>query len=305
MKWVVDHIGAFGGDGKRLTIMGESAGGNSMLQHLTQSDSFHYYQHVVVESGCYGGSKSGAYAEAQYGAFVQHTPCANASVGSVALSCLRNLTAWGVEQAAAAEMGPSANNGWGPVVDGVVNKGHELLRIESGEFNTAARVLMGSNRDEAAISLAHADPQMTRVQLELELRGGGLEPATVAKAIALYEPPPVGDYPYPKGYPGLYSKWWWMNMRMHTDLPFGGMPGQCATRKAARLLAKGGAAAVFMYNFQHATQSPDANGHPGNLLVPHAAEIHYVHRCALLHRTVSSETVYCVLHSNLIQCVAD
>lgn len=283
MRWVVQHIGAFGGDGKRLTIMGESAGGNSILQHLTQTSSFPYYQHAIIESGVYGGSKSGAYAESQYAAFVAHSPCANATDAAVT-SCLRNLSATVVAQVAAAEMGPAANNGWGPIVDGVQNKDHELLQIQSGHFNTAARVLMGSNRDEAAAGHTRVNPNMTRGELELAFAHSGLTALDVKEAIKLYEPTPQGNYTYPKGYPGMWSRWWWINMRWHTDLPFGGMPGHCATRKAARLLMQGGASAVFVFDFQHATQVPgvsgggsDGNGYVGNLLVPHAAEINYVH----------------------------
>lgn len=282
MKWVVEHIGAFGGDGDRLTIMGESAGGNSILQHLTQSASFPYYRHAVVESGVYGGSKSGAYAESQYAAFVQRTRCAN--VTGATTWCLRNLSTVEVETAAAAEMGAAANNGWGPVVDGVQNKDHELLQIENGRFNKAARVLMGSNRDEAAAGQMHINPQMTRVELEAALAYSGLKPEVVQDVIQLYEPAPRGSYGYPKGYPGMWSRWWWINMRARTDLPFGGMPGHCATRKAARLLVKGGAPAVFLFNFQHATQASgisgggsSGSGYVGNLLVPHAAELNYVH----------------------------
>jgi para-nitrobenzyl esterase len=281
MKWVVDHIGAFGGDGDRLTIMGESAGGNSILQHLTQSASFPYYRHAIVESGVYGGSKSGAYAESQYAGFVQRTSCANVTG---ATTCLRNLSTVEVETAAAAEMGAAANNGWGPVVDGVQNEDHELLQIENGRFNKVARVLMGSNRDEAAAGQTRINPQMTRVELEAALAHSGLKPAVVQDVIQLYEPAPRGRYGYPKGYPGMWSHWWWINMRAHTDLPFGGMPGHCATRKAARLLVKGGAPAVFLFNFQHATQASgisgggsSGSGYVGNLLVPHAAELNYVH----------------------------
>jgi para-nitrobenzyl esterase len=115
MAWVTEHIGAFGGDGGRLTIMGESAGGNSVLQHLTQPASFLYYQGAVVESGCYGGSKAGAYAEAQYGGLVARTTCGGAGAAAARVAaCLRNLSAAEVERAAAAEMGGASHGRTSP-----------------------------------------------------------------------------------------------------------------------------------------------------------------------------------------------
>jgi carboxylesterase type B len=54
MRWVRKHIGAFGGNGTNLMIFGESAGGNSVINHLAQPDSFELYNKAVVESGCVG-----------------------------------------------------------------------------------------------------------------------------------------------------------------------------------------------------------------------------------------------------------
>ena len=39
MAWVKAHIAAFGGNGDDVTIFGESAGGNSVINHLAQKAS--------------------------------------------------------------------------------------------------------------------------------------------------------------------------------------------------------------------------------------------------------------------------
>ncbi len=51
MQWVQRNIGAFGGDPSRVTIFGQSAGGESVLIHLVSPESRGLYQQAIVESG--------------------------------------------------------------------------------------------------------------------------------------------------------------------------------------------------------------------------------------------------------------
>lgn len=53
MLWTTRYIEAFGGDGDDVTIFGESAGGNSVINHLAQKDSFNLYTKAIIESGAY------------------------------------------------------------------------------------------------------------------------------------------------------------------------------------------------------------------------------------------------------------
>ena len=67
MTWVQRHIEAFGGDGHAVTIFGESAGGNSIINHLAQPASFDLYARAISESGTYDvGAHSMAESEAGY-----------------------------------------------------------------------------------------------------------------------------------------------------------------------------------------------------------------------------------------------
>lgn len=50
LKWVSENIAAFGGDPSRVTIFGESAGGNSVSMHLMIPSSFSLYQRAILES---------------------------------------------------------------------------------------------------------------------------------------------------------------------------------------------------------------------------------------------------------------
>ena len=51
MQWVHDNIASFGGDASRVTIFGESAGGQSIIQHLVRPSSYPYYSRAIVQSG--------------------------------------------------------------------------------------------------------------------------------------------------------------------------------------------------------------------------------------------------------------
>ncbi len=51
LQWVQRNIGAFGGDPSRVTIFGQSAGGESVLIHLVSPGSKGLYSQAIIESG--------------------------------------------------------------------------------------------------------------------------------------------------------------------------------------------------------------------------------------------------------------
>ena len=50
LKWVQAHIGSFGGDPKRVTINGQSAGGSSVELHLVAHESAGLFSQAIAQS---------------------------------------------------------------------------------------------------------------------------------------------------------------------------------------------------------------------------------------------------------------
>lgn len=51
LLWVRDNVRSFGGNPSSVTIMGESAGGGSVAQHLLSPHSSGLFQRIVAQSG--------------------------------------------------------------------------------------------------------------------------------------------------------------------------------------------------------------------------------------------------------------
>ena len=50
MRWVRDHIAAFGGNGSDITLFGHSAGANSVINHLVRPASYPLYNKVSTSA---------------------------------------------------------------------------------------------------------------------------------------------------------------------------------------------------------------------------------------------------------------
>lgn len=278
MQWVKDHIGAFGANGNAVTIFGESAGGNSVFNHLAQPASFNLYRSAIIESGAYNtGAKTLASATLDYDGLRSATSCTD-------LDCLLNFNASALEKIT--ETSQSYNSlahsyGWGPVIDDVSLTASPADLIQAGKHNKKATVIIGSNRDE------DASPWFTGGQLASDLDEAGFDKfyseeqvkADIIQAKAVYDP---SNYTYPKNL-GNYSRWWWTATRMATDQVPG--LGPCGVRWLARNLVQGGST-VHAYVFARACQSIGLGIIPGcnigSVISPHGGEIPYVFGDSLL-----------------------
>jgi para-nitrobenzyl esterase len=164
LEWVRDNIAAFGGDPANVTVFGESGGGSKVSTLLGMPPAEGLFHRAVIQSGpgIRGVEAKDATAFAEQ--LLAHL--------GIKPNELRKLQELPHEELTKGLAGMSGGNGFGmgnamrlaPVVDGSYYPRHPF---HPDAPPTAARVpvLIGSNKDEAALFLA-ADPRRRRLTEE-------------------------------------------------------------------------------------------------------------------------------------------
>jgi para-nitrobenzyl esterase len=116
LGWVRDNIASFGGDPTRVTLFGESAGGQDTLALMTAIPARGLFQRAIVESGGGGWRPPPTLAELEGG----HDAAAN------------------------------RDPDWGPTVDGHLLKEPPLSAFAAGRFAHIS-VIIGTNDEEGAL----------------------------------------------------------------------------------------------------------------------------------------------------------
>jgi para-nitrobenzyl esterase len=149
LRWVQRTIRPFGGDPRKVTIAGESAGGVSVLAHVASPGARGLFARAVVQSGPALMQTPLEEAEAAGKAFAAKVGCASQTA-----TCLRGLPLSVIE--ANDNPGPA---GYTPgVVDGEVLKQSVGTALTSGQFNRVP-IINGTTHDEARLSVAVSELQ--------------------------------------------------------------------------------------------------------------------------------------------------
>lgn len=139
LQWVQENIKQFGGDPTKVTIFGESAGGNSVKQLLAQPPSPLPFRAAIMESEATAATGNGL---VSYNAVSAHFGC---TLTPSPLACLRKVDGKAILQYITA-----SGLGFFPVNDNTNVGYNSLPSIESGQFANVP-ILIGTNKNEGTV----------------------------------------------------------------------------------------------------------------------------------------------------------
>jgi len=250
LQWVKRDIAAFGGDPRRVTIFGESAGGIAVSMLAASPLAKGLFTGAISESGGNfaparaaneGGENmvSLATAEKNGAAFLS-------KIGAASIADARKIPAETIQK----NLPPGLGGGWWPDFDGYVLPGDQYRLYEAGQYNDTP-VLIGTNADEGALFVANAKADA----YEAAIRAGYGE----------YADKILAAYPGGTDAEALRS-----SRDMFRDTAFA-----WPTWAWARLQSKTGKGKVFVYYFSHRPPYPDTPQFKG-WGAAHAGELSYV-----------------------------
>ncbi|THU78749.1 alpha/beta-hydrolase [Dendrothele bispora CBS 962.96] len=149
LRWVQENIEAFGGDPKKVTINGQSAGGGSVELHLVATGQEGLFSGAIAQSVYRAPTPLPEQVQTQFDFFSKHAGCTNGTV-TEKVACLRTASVSAISRAQDLTTTTAFNGGYKlfrPVVDGKIITAPPTLSLLAGNF-AKVPVIVGSTSNE-------------------------------------------------------------------------------------------------------------------------------------------------------------
>ena len=171
LRWVQANVAAFGGDPDKVTVVGESAGGNSVCAHLASPQSAGLFRGAIIQSGLCtspGNAVTLAQAETRNTRYATNLGCP-----ATDLACLRQIGPGKLLASKVPGLRPASNLVWSPVYASAPLPLQLRDAFGSGRFNRVP-VMNGTTHDEGRLFVQVASPDGKPISPVLYWGGTGL-----------------------------------------------------------------------------------------------------------------------------------
>ncbi|KAH9889020.1 carotenoid ester lipase precursor [Cubamyces lactineus] len=229
LRWIQKYISEFGGDPKKVTIWGESAGSQSVAFHMVTNggDNEGLFRAGWMESGTVQPVASITTLQPTFDAIASAVGCTPGSAH--VLDCLRTVPADAIKTAMIDQSSVFGYTGlnvpWSPRVDGAFFKENSAQLVLKGEIADVP-VVVGDCEDEGTLFSIPSLNITTDAELAHFLKTNFLSnapPSALARVLSLYPADPAAGSPFGTGAAYNFTREYKRLAAFQGDLVFQGM----------------------------------------------------------------------------------